>query len=56
MPGKPFGRKDDDSSSGKGFAPAQKSNLAPPFSKKRSGKKARKGFTPASRALAGGGR
>lgn len=45
---------DDD----KGFAPAQKSNLAPPFGKKalRGGKKSRKGFTPASRALAGGGR
>jgi hypothetical protein len=55
MPGKPFGRKDDDSND-RGLAPAQKGNLAPPFAKKSSGKKPRKAFTPASRALAGGGR
>jgi hypothetical protein len=53
MPGKPFGKKDDER---KGFAPAQRGNLAPPFSKKSSGRKPRKGFTPASRALRGGAR
>jgi hypothetical protein len=55
MPGKPFGKKDDDGG-GKGFAPAQKGNLAPPFSKKMRGKRPRKAFTPASRALRGGAR
>lgn len=39
MPGKPFAKKDDDSSSSKGFAPAQKGNLAPPFAKKSAAKK-----------------
>jgi hypothetical protein len=38
----------------KGFAPAQKSNLAPPFQKKGLTKK--KGFAPAGRSMAGGRR